>query len=246
MSPDPGNISGLLHQDDPQSWNAYSYVRNNPVNLTDENGDIYRVCVSGENNQQQCSDVSDLQFSQLQKDPGAGISLRNGDIYANGSKVGSYNQTDVDLPPGAAETLSLAGNMAAPGVNFAANGLRMFGYAVAAPLMVAAECGAGAESCTKGNVAMAILPEIGALKEGALLLKEGAAVGKGAEILQKAGGATQAAKDFEALQGVEKVSGTTRIKELADGTKAVLYNSKGGSPTIAIQEGGQTVTKIRY
>ena len=49
--------------------------------------------------------------------------------------------------------------------------------------MVAAECAAGAESCTKGNVAMAILPEIGALKEGALLLKEGAAVGKGAEIL---------------------------------------------------------------
>jgi hypothetical protein len=61
--------------------------------------------------------------------------------------------------------------MAAPGVNLAANGLRMFGYAVAAPLMVAVECGAGAESCTKGNVAMAILPEIGALKEGALLLK---------------------------------------------------------------------------
>jgi hypothetical protein len=79
-----------------------------------------------------------------------------------------------------------------------------------------------------------------------LLLKEGAAVGKAAEILQKSGGMAQAAKDFESLQGAEKVLGTTRVKELADGTKAVLYESKGGSPTIAIQEGGRTVTKIRY
>jgi RHS repeat-associated protein len=246
MSPDPGNISGLLHQDDPQSWNAYSYVRNNPINLTDENGDTYHVCVNGENNQQQCTDVSDEQFAQLQKDPGAGISLRNGDVYANGSKVGSYNQTDVDLPPGAAETLSLAGNMAAPGVNFAANGLRMFGYAVAAPLMVAAECGAGAESCTKGNVAMAILPEVAALREGGIVLKEAAAAGKGAEKIRKLGGAVQAAKDFEGLQGAEKVYGTTRVKTLSDGTKAVLYNSTSEGVTIAIQEGGRTVTKFRY
>jgi RHS repeat-associated protein len=244
MSPDPGNISAILNQDDPQSWNAYAYVRNNPVNLTDEDGQNYNVCdVNGKN----CADLTDEQYAQFRQDNPNLRVTPSGDIYTineNGTetKTGSasyYNEHALD-------DLINAGNMAAPGVNLAANSLRIFGYTVAAPLMVAAECAAGAESCTKGNVAMAILPEIGALKEGALLLKEGAAVGKGAEILQKAGGATQAAKDFEALQGVEKVSGTTRIKELADGSKAVLYNSKGGSPTIAIQEGGRTVTKIRY
>ena len=42
MSPDPDNISGILHlDDDPQSWNGYSYVRNNPLNLTDPTGTVF-------------------------------------------------------------------------------------------------------------------------------------------------------------------------------------------------------------
>ena len=94
---------------------------------------------------------------------------------------------------------------------------------------------------------MAILPEVGALREGALLLKEGAAVGKAAEILQKGGGMAQAAKDLESLHGAEKVIGSTKVKTLADGTKAVLYERKGGAPTLALQDAaGRTVTKIRY
>ena len=96
---------------------------------------------------------------------------------------------------------------------------------------------------------MAILPEVGALREGAVLFKEGAAVGKGAEILQKAGGLAQAAKDYESLQGTEAVYGRPKVKTLADGTKAVLYQSTGGSgaPTLAFQDAAaRTVTKIRY
>jgi len=42
MSPDPDNLSGILHMDDdPQSWNGYSYVRNNPLNLTDPTGTVF-------------------------------------------------------------------------------------------------------------------------------------------------------------------------------------------------------------
>jgi RHS repeat-associated protein len=239
MSPDPENLSAILNQDDPQSWNAYAYVRNNPLNLTDEDGENYTVCDA---NGQNCADLTDKQYDQFRQDNPNLQVTPSGDIYSGNTKLGSesyYNEHALD-------DLINAGNMAAPGVNLAANGLRIFGYTVAAPLMVAAECAAGAPSCTKGNVAMAMLPEIGALKEGALVLKEGAAVGKAAEILQKTGGATQAAKDFEALQGAEKIDGAVRTKTLSDGSKAVLYNSKGGSPTIAIQEGGRTVTKIRY
>ncbi len=57
----------------------------------------------------------------------------------------------------------------------------------------------------------------------------------------------QAAKDFESLQGAEKVYGSTKVKELAGGAKAVLYESKGSGPTLAVQDAaGRTVTKIRY
>jgi hypothetical protein len=92
-----------------------------------------------------------------------------------------------------------------------------------------------------------MLPGVGKLREGATLLKTGAAAGRGAEILQKSGGIAQAAKDFAALQGAEKVYGATKVKKLSDGTKAVLYNSKSGAPTIAPQDAaGRTVTKIRY
>jgi RHS repeat-associated protein len=40
-SPDPHNASTKL--EDPQCWNAYSYVRNNPLALTDPDGEDYYV-----------------------------------------------------------------------------------------------------------------------------------------------------------------------------------------------------------
>jgi RHS repeat-associated protein len=39
MSPDPGNAGAL--NSDPQSWNGYAYVRNNPINLTDSSGRVF-------------------------------------------------------------------------------------------------------------------------------------------------------------------------------------------------------------
>ena len=37
LSPDPGGLK-FVHFDDPQTWNMYAYVRNNPMTLTDPSG----------------------------------------------------------------------------------------------------------------------------------------------------------------------------------------------------------------
>jgi len=266
MSPDPANIAGDLDESgDPQSWNAYSYVANNPLNATDPDGldCVYTSQHFGNTGavaleRGSCTEKGGTYVPGTVDQNSFRYNSQTGSLgftytpYSGGAILGVGNITGIFPSGGVSDAdrlnaLGLAGQMAAPGVNLAANGLRAFGYAVAAPLMVAAECAAGADSCTKGNVAMAILPEVGALREGALLLKEGAAVGKAAEILQKGGGAAQAAKDFDSLQGAEKVLGSTKVKTLANGTKAVLYNSTSGGTSIALQDAaGRTVTKIRY
>ncbi len=255
MSPDPDN-AGAAAGNNPQSWNAYSYVLNNPLNAVDPDGldciyphsglVIRGDCLSG------TDDGLYINGTIIQKsvvynswDQTLSFSFTNYDTGLTDSQI----IAGVDLPVTGDDLFNAAAlgtRMAEPGVNFAAEGLRVFGYIAAAPLMFGAECIAGAPSCTKGNAAMSLLPELGALREGALVLKEGAAVGKGAEILQKGGGMEQAVKDFESLQGAEKTIGNVKVKELADGTKAVLYESEGSGPTVALQEGGRTVTKIRY
>jgi len=49
-SPDPAGISSV-RMNDPQTWNRYSYVRNNPLKLTDPTGmidcDMWTGCVNG-------------------------------------------------------------------------------------------------------------------------------------------------------------------------------------------------------
>jgi hypothetical protein len=175
-----------------------------------------------------------------------GYNYTNGDALGTGVISGVYPSTGVSSSDlfGA---VARGTQMAAPGVNLAAAGLQAFGYVVAPLAMTIANCGAG--NCSKSDVAMAVLPEIGALRAGATLFRGGAAVGKGAEILQKSGGFAQAAKDYASLQGAEKIYGSTRVKTLSDGTKAVLYQSTGGSgaSTLALQDAaGRTLTKIRY
>src|SRR4029077_9282775 len=67
-----------------------------------------------------CFTVSDNQFGNLQRNPGSGVYLRNGNIYytdqnGNQVKAGSYWQTDVDLVQRYADTLRSAGVMADQG-----------------------------------------------------------------------------------------------------------------------------------
>jgi RHS repeat-associated protein len=61
ISPDPHNEGAQLV--DPQSWNMYSYVGNNPLRYVDPDGQDYHVCIDG----QGCQDLTDAQWEQWRK-----------------------------------------------------------------------------------------------------------------------------------------------------------------------------------
>jgi RHS repeat-associated protein len=124
LTPDPMNLSAVFHPDDPQSWNGYSYGRNNPLTNTDPTGEVYTVC---DNNGNCTAGILDQTFdSEKQQDIQNGERFDNGQMYHfddNGTRVndGTYQQTDVDSP-GLSGPANLAGaqflyNQTRPAVN---------------------------------------------------------------------------------------------------------------------------------
>ncbi len=99
VTPDPAG-EDATELEDPQSWNAYVYVRNDPTTLTDPEGTDYIVCTNDQNASQTCTRVTDDKaFEQALQNPGEGITIVQtgagaGNIYttdANGQQVLSGN-----------------------------------------------------------------------------------------------------------------------------------------------------------
>lgn len=260
-SPDDPFFSGS--PGNPQSWNLYSYVQNNPLNNIDPDG---HDCVTDNGNGSATINSGDCSGKNPNNEyyyncDGCLMGTTSANITENGSlalfdastntvsTIASYgNQSYGPLDgPASQAGMALIGGWAGP-VNAVAGVELTFIDPFAMGLAQCSMPGSSRGGCA-GNMALVLLPELAALKEGGPVLKAAALTGKGAEIIQKAGGAAEATKAFEALPAVsEQVDGLVRVKTLSDGTKAVLYISSSGSePTISIQTAaGQTLSKIRY
>jgi len=161
---------------DPQSWNLYSYVRNNPLIFTDRTGNDC-VYVNSSND-----GISSIDNQTNAKGCGkTGGYWVDGTVtnarFAYGSLIltgttNGQNKTSASYglgPDPGLMALQRGTQLAEPGVNLAGQGLMLFGSIVAPLPMAVAQCGAG--NCSKTNVAMAMLPELSALYEGSILIQ---------------------------------------------------------------------------
>jgi RHS repeat-associated protein len=232
MSPDPDNAGAI--DDDPQTWNAYSYVRNNPLRYTDRDGLDYHVCVDNGNGGQNCFDVArDSDFKKL-IDNSQGVSVNDGKIFANGVQVGTYQHF---IGPGEEGIES-------------ANGMNMLMAAPFAGLVTSSLSGAAG-----GASVRQLAGEVATGAAG----REGAAVGEQVVATGTKAAVRQAIEDA-AISNAQKAAvksalsragsqGTVTVEKLADGSVRVLTERAGraGSQVIekVIDSAGNTASVVQ-
>ncbi|WP_213807872.1 RHS repeat-associated core domain-containing protein [Granulicella sp. dw_53] len=263
MSPDTPFVD--QNAGDPQSWNLYSYGRNNPLSNVDPDG---QDCIYASGN-----GAGSLQRGDCTSDTDSGIFV-NGHVDENSFKYNRSNNiiSFSYIPDGAGPDTLGTGFIQGPNLNggFDAGSLAagVFGAGSASTwtnaagavnaaggleMSIMAPWAAAAAQCTTGgsrsgcgaNLAISVLPEVAALRAGAKLIRAARGL-NAAEILERVGGFEQATKDFEGLTGAEKALGNVKVKELSDGSTAVLRGVSGdGRPTLEIQNPTGT-SKFRY
>jgi RHS repeat-associated protein len=182
MSPDDGEDQ---HPSNPQSWNLYSYGRNNPLIGTDDDGNTYNVCdASGKN----CSNIDDKTFeAEQKKDQANGESFANGTLShtdANGNSVkdGSFTH-DPDIAGDPASNIAAMGQIGNQGMA----GIKAFTVGSIAGAACVVGCpAAGAAALTAGRAlyfaAAGLLPAVPSAIEK--LQKIGVSISEANELIE--------------------------------------------------------------
>ena len=245
-----------IDADDPQTWNLYAYVRNNPEIIVDIDGKQWRVC----DNQNNCVVISDADAKKtlFNRDGNAPEIIRkDGGIYdRDGNQLGSYERISFDDFTDAQNDLFFgsgrlieSSEIRRPVYDAAGHIINFFGS------MPAEGAGQAVEGVlTQGNKVIAeVESAINAVRQTATIVKSSKT-----EILEKVeGGLAEAAKDFNQLAKVANkvvTQGETRIAYLKNGMKAVLRRgSSDGRITVEIQKTAKEIgkgaaknIKIRY
>jgi len=217
----------------------YPYARNNPTTFTDPTGERYQICQTDSSGNSNCADVSDAEWSQFEEDNKNTLTFTgNGNIYQNGTLIGTYQQTSVDATPGLM-AVGTGTQMAAPIVKplFVATMafIQIFGPGTFLDTLVPpAPLGPSINGKTVPDILQ------GATREG----------GSSTDIYSKPGGFPQAQQDFNDLGGSKvETKGPVEVKDLPDGRRAVVRNfSSDGRPTLEIQVRGESSKpiEIRY
>ena len=203
--------------ENPQSLNLYSYVRNNPLSLTDPDGQNVRVCVDGASS---CIDYTDQGYKNLlaAQNGQQGIDLPSGDMPHGNITCGGQNCGTANFfEPGAQDEtgsmlMGIGGGMAADFV---------IGKAVGA---VGSMLGRGAGEAASGVA-----------QGGAKVLLSGGTKQAAKDVIEGLADGAQKASAKRAVAAATR-SESVSISQAADGTLSVTRTRPGF-------DGSQTFTK---
>ena len=115
ISPDDGSDQNLVN---PQSWNLYSYGRNNPLIGRDDDGHTYNVCPPGAApGSAQCTNIGfDIFEAEQRQDRANGVSYAHGTITDSSGTVQGRFTHDPDIGGDPAANIAAMGNIGNQGM----------------------------------------------------------------------------------------------------------------------------------